>query len=77
MFLKKVKFYIENSLEEEKSILKKYAFKVEIISDDKLIIPEYKIELQNKSKKIINKVEYINKIFEIKKKYSQVKSCEV
>ena len=48
----KVKFFIENSFRGRKKYFeKKYAFKIEIISDDKLIIPEYKIELQNKSKK--------------------------
>ena len=37
------------------------------MSDEKLIIPEYKINLLNKSKKIINEIENINKIIEIKK----------
>ena len=46
---------------------KKYLFKIEIISDEKLIIPEYKIDLLNKSKKIINTIEHIDKIVEIKK----------
>ena len=74
----KVKFYIEESLKDElKYFEKKYSFKVEIIPNEKLIIPEYKIELQNKSKKIINKVEHINKIFETKKKYIQSKSKNI
>ena len=46
---------------------KKYLFKIEILSDQKLIIPEYKIELLNKSKKIINTVENINNIVVNKK----------
>ena len=59
----KVKIFIEkNLLEELKFFQKKYLFKIEIYSDEKLIIPEYKIELLNKSKKIINKVENINEI---------------
>ena len=50
----KVKIFIEkNLLEELKFFQKKYSFKVEIYSDEKLIIPEYKIELLNKSKKTI------------------------
>ena len=74
----KVKFNIEESLKEElKYFEKKYSFKVEIIPNEKLIIPEYKIELQNKSKKIINKVEHINKIFEKKKKYIQSKNKNI
>ena len=41
---------------------KKYSFKINFIADNKLIIPEYKIELLNKSKKIIKIVENIDKI---------------
>ena len=37
------------------------------MSDSKFIIPEYKIDLLNKSKKIINTIENINSIIEIKK----------
>ena len=41
----KVKLFIEtNLLEELKYFQKKYSFKIEILSDEKLIIPEYKIE---------------------------------
>ena len=64
----KVKLFIEtNLLEELKYFQKKYSCKIEILSDEKLIIPEYKINLLNKSKKIINEIENINKIIEIKK----------
>ena len=45
---------------------KKYVFKIEILSDEKLIIPEYKIELLNKTKKIIDKIENINAITQAK-----------
>ena len=62
----KVKIFIErNLLEELKYFQKKYSFKIEILSDQNLIIPEYKIELLNKSKKVINIIENINKIFEL------------
>ncbi len=64
----KVKIFIElNLLEELKFFQKKYSFKVEIFSDEKLIIPEYKIDLLNKTKKLINSIENINKVLEIKK----------
>ena len=64
----KVKIFIEqNLIEEVKYFQKKYLFKIEILSDEKLIIPEYKIELLNKTKKLINIVENINNIIEIKK----------
>jgi len=36
---------------------KKYKFKINIIPDNDLIIPEYKIHLLNKNKKIIKKIE--------------------
>ena len=61
----KVKIFIEkNFLEELKYFQKKYSFKIEFYSDEKLIIPEYKIELVNKSKKVINRIENIDKIIE-------------
>ena len=64
----KVKRYIEkNLLDELKYFQKKYLFKIEILSDEMLVIPEYKIDLLNKSKKIINTIENINKIFNVKK----------
>ena len=64
----KVKLFIEkNLLEELKYFQKKYSFKVEILSNKELIIPEYKIELLNKSKKLINKLEHYENIISIKK----------
>jgi ribonuclease E len=69
----KVKLFIENNLLEELNYFqKKYLFKIEILSDEKLIIPEYKIELLNKSKKIINLVENINYI-NVEKKIKKIK----
>ena len=68
----KVKLFIEkNLLEELKYFQKKYTLKVDIISDEKLMIPEYKIELLNKSKKTIKVIENVNKIIEIKKYNNQ------
>ena len=40
---------------------------MKIFSDDKFIVPEYKIDLLNKSKKIINTVENINPIVQVVK----------
>ena len=63
----KVKLFIEqNLIDELKYFQKKYNFKVEILSDERLIIPEYKIDLFNKSKKILETIENINS-FQIKK----------
>ena len=59
----KVKIFIENNLlEEVKYFQKKYSFEVKILSDERFIIPEYKIDLLNKSKKLINSIENINSI---------------
>ena len=70
----KVILFIEkNLLEELKYFQKKYSFKIELIPDKKLIIPEYKIELINKSKKILNIVENINFIESNKRSYEEKK----
>merc|ERR1712127_964585 len=69
----KVKIFIENNfLEELKYFQKKYLFKIEILSNSQLIIPEYKIELLNKSKKLISTIEHINHILEVKKSKKEV-----
>ena len=59
----KVKLYIDTNLSKELNYFqKKYSYKIDIIEKAQFIIPEYKIELLNKSKKIIDKFEHINKI---------------
>jgi len=63
----KVKLYIESKLSKEIEYFeKKYSFKISFLADATLIIPEYKIELLNKSKKTINTFESIDKINEVK-----------
>ena len=58
-----MKLFIENNLIEElKFFQKRYPLKIEILSEEKFIIPEYKIDLFNKSKKLINSIENFNKI---------------
>ena len=64
----KVKNFIEVNLDEEiKYFQKKYSFKIELLSEDNLIIPEYKIILLNKSKKNIQTIENVKNITEFKK----------
>ena len=64
----KVKIYIEkNLLDELKYFQKKYTFEVKILSNDKFIIPEYRIDLLNKSKKLLSTIENVNSIIETKK----------
>ena len=54
-------------LDELKYFQRKYSFEIKILSNDKFVIPEYKIDLLNKSKKLINSIENVNTIIEIKK----------
>ena len=71
----KVKLFIERNLEEElKYFQKKYLIKIEFLSDENLIIPEYKIELLNKSKKIIDTIYKLKNIPQNKKIISKIKS---
>ena len=64
----KTKNFIEkNLLEELKYFQKKYSYEIKIMADENFIIPEYKIDLLNKSKKLINTIENINFISEPKK----------
>ncbi len=64
----KVKDYLETSFESELTFFqKKYKFKIIINSDKNFIIPEYKILLLNKNKKVINKIENFVEINGIKK----------
>ena len=60
---KKVKLFIEKNLVDElKYFQKKYSLKIEVLSEELIIIPEYKIELLNKSKKTINTIQNISEI---------------
>ncbi len=59
----KVSSYLNSIFSKEIDYFKKkYSFDIEIFSGENFIIPEYKIELRNKSKKIIKVVENVNKI---------------
>ena len=55
-------FLKENFVNDLTYFEKKNKIKIDIISDNSLIIPEYIISLQNKSKKIIDLVEYYEKL---------------
>ena len=58
----------ENFIEDLKYFEKKNKIKIKIISENSLIIPEYIIDLQNKSKKTLEKIEnfsHLRKILEI------------
>ncbi len=64
----KVKNFIEiNLIDELKYFQKKYSFEVKVLSKEEFIIPEYKIDLLNKSKKLINSIENIKSLIRTKK----------
>jgi len=77
----KVKIFIErNFIEELKYFQKKYSFNVNILTGERFLIPEYKIDLLNKSKKIINTVENINllePVIKTKKKFVKEKNKQI
>ena len=59
----KVKTYIDKNLAKEiNHFEKKYKLELNMTSDERLTIPEYKIDLLNKNNKIIKKIENIEKI---------------
>ena len=75
---RKVKNFFETNLADElRYFQKKYSFKVEMISDEQLIIPEYKIELLNKSKKLLNVIENIDKVLGFKNKHNTKQKREI
>jgi len=62
----KVKTYIQENLSKEINHFKnKYKLEFNIMSDENLAIPEYKIDLLNKNKKVLKKIENIEKIEKI------------
>ena len=70
---KQINDYINKHLSENiKYIEKKNKIKVNFKIDNTLIIPDYKIELKNKSKKIITTIEEISKLEYIQEKTNNV-----
>ena len=55
-------FMKENFIDDLKYFEEKNKIKIDIISDNSLIIPEYIINLQNKTKKTIETIEYVEKL---------------
>ena len=59
----KIKVYIDESLKKEIKYFKnKHNLEFNIIADKNLILPEYKTDLLNKNKKIIKKIENIERV---------------
>ena len=66
-------FLKENFVENLTYFEKKNKMKIDIITDNTLIIPEYLIDLKNKSKKTIELVEYREKLKSIEEQKKEVK----
>ena len=69
-------FMKENFIEDLKYFEDKNKIKIDIIADNSLIIPEYVIDLQNKSKKTIEVVEHLEKLKNLEEQKKKVKSYE-
>ena len=66
-------FMKENFIDDLKYFEDKNKIKIDIIADNSLIIPEYIIDLQNKTKKTIETVEYIEKLKNLEEQKNDVK----
>jgi ribonuclease E len=69
-------FMKENFIEDLKYFEEKNLIKIDIIADNSLIIPEYIIDLQNKTKKTIETVHHIEKLKNLEEQKKEVKSFE-
>ncbi|MDA7443427.1 Rne/Rng family ribonuclease [Candidatus Pelagibacter ubique] len=69
-------FMKENFIEDLKYFEEKNLIKIDIIADNSLIIPEYIIDLQNKTKKTIETVQHIEKLKNLEEQKKEVKSFE-
>jgi len=69
-------FMKENFIDDLKYFEDKNKIKIDIIADNSLIIPEYIIDLQNKTKKTIETVEHIEKLKNLEDQEKEVKSFE-
>ena len=71
-------FMKKNFIDDLKYFEEKNKIKINIISDNSLVIPDYIIDLQNKSKKTIEKIEFVKKLKNLEevKKERQVNDFE-
>jgi len=70
-------FIKENFIDDLKYFEEKNLIKIDIIADNSLIIPEYIINLQNKTKKTIETVEHIEKLKNLEEQKKEFKSSEI
>jgi len=69
-------FMKKNFIDDLQYFESKNKIKIDIIADNSLIIPEYIIDLQNKSKKTIEVVEHLEKLKNLEEQKKKVKSYE-
>ena len=69
-------FMKENFIDDLKYFENKNKIKINIIADNSLIIPEYIIDLQNKTKKTIETVHHFEKLKNLEEQKKEVKSLE-
>ena len=67
-------FMKENFIDDLKYFENKNKIKIDIVAENTLIIPEYIIHLKNKTKKIIETVEYIEKLKNLEELEKEVKT---
>jgi ribonuclease E len=70
-------FLKENFIENLTYFEKKNKMKIDIITDNSLIIPEYKIDLKNKSKKTIELVEHQEKLKNLEQQKIELKIYDI
>ena len=70
-------FMKENFIDDLKYFEEKNKIKIDIIADNSLIIPEYKINLQNKTKKTIEAVEYFERLKNLEEQKKESKSIDI
>jgi len=69
-------FMKENFIEDLKYFEEKNLIKIDIIADNSLIIPEYIIDLQNKTKKTIETVTHLEKLKNLEEQKKEIKYLE-
>ena len=67
----------ENFIEDLKYFEEKNLIKIDIIADNSLIIPEYIIDLQNKTKKTIETVEHLEKLKNLEEQKKELNLLKV
>ena len=70
-------FMKENFISDLKYFETKNKTKINIISDDNLTIPEYIIDLKNKSKKTIEKIEFLTKLKNLDEIKNEIKEANI